>query len=185
LIHEIIRVIFFVTISYIGVSCTKPVDFSQINDLEINPIIETSLVFLDEPVNQFIDNGAELTTVQDFVLIDFLNNEFTQDNLDKAEFTFETTNSIAREFQMQVDFFNESNQQLHSFSVLVEASLNNTNIVSSYVEVFEGSSLNALKATSKLVFTLRMSSGTTINEDTQGRIELKSKATFYFNIKNN
>ncbi|WP_445734441.1 hypothetical protein [Mariniflexile sp.] len=163
-------------------SCTEPVGFDQINDFEISPAIVSSLVFLDEPAPRFLDNGNELTTIQDFVQVQFFNNGFIVENLVKAEFVFETTNSINRGFQIRVDFLDDSNQTQHTFTFSIPPSANTTNVASNHTELFEGDSLEALKSTTTIVFTLNMLPGLPINNDSKGRIILKSKSIFYFNI---
>ena len=173
-----------VIINILCLSCTEPVNFNQIDDFEISPVIESSLIFLDEPAHRFSNNDNELNTIQDFVQVDFFNNNFIVENLIKAEFVFETTNSINRAFQVQVDFLDSNDQIQHTFTFFTAASPNNTNVVSNYTEVFQDNSLTALKNTSKLVFTLNMLPGMAINQNTIGRISVKSKAVFYFNIDN-
>jgi len=173
-----------IIINSVCLSCAEPVNFNQISDFEISPVIESSLIFLDEPANRFSNNDTELTTIQDFVQVDFFNNNFIVKNLIKAEFVFETTNSISRAFQVRVDFLDDTNQIQHTFTVFTTASTNNTNVVSNYTEVFQDNALNALKNTSILVFSLNMLPGVPINQNTIGRISVKSKAVFYFNIDN-
>jgi hypothetical protein len=167
-----------ILLNLIFVSCTKAVDFNQINDLELNPVIESSLIFFDEPASRFLDNGNEVLLTQDFIIVDFFNNGFIEDNLVKAEFVFETENSIDRRFDLQIDFLDSSGQQQHSLSITQQPLSNN-----SYIEVFEEDTLDALKNTTLIVFRLRLSSGNpAINETTPGTIKLKSKTIFYFNI---
>tara|TARA_R110002049_G_scaffold271188_1_gene448344 strand:+ start:836 stop:1399 length:564 start_codon:yes stop_codon:yes gene_type:complete len=164
-------------------ACTKEVNFNQINDLQITPAIESSLIFFDEPANRFLDNGNEVLITQDFIIIDFFENEFIVDNLVKTDLVFETENSINRRFDLQVDFFDKSQQLQHSFTLKQEASTNNNEITSKFIEVFEDGTLDALKNTSVIVFTLRLFPGNPpINQTTPGRIKLKSKVVFYFNI---
>ncbi len=165
------------------ISCTKDIDFNQVNDFKATPVIESSLIFLNEPANQFIDDGVEIISIQDSVEIDFFNNGFIQDNLIKTEFVFETNNSIHRGFQVQVDFFNESNQLVHQFIFNAIASIDNINVVENHIETFEDSELVALKSTRLMVFTLSVLSGNAINENTLGEIQLKSKGIFYLNIE--
>lgn len=163
-------------------SCTKEVDFDQADDFEISPAIESDLIFFDEPANSFFLNGSELNTINDFVLADFFKNQFIVDNLIKSEFIFETTNSINRGFQVRVDFINDAEELLHTFTFSTLPSTDNSDLLSNHVEVFEGDTLIALKNTSKLVFTLSVLPGEPINQTTLGRIKLRSKAVFYFKI---
>ncbi|WP_142783917.1 hypothetical protein [Changchengzhania lutea] len=164
-------------------SCTKEVDFNQVNDLELNPILESSLVFFDEPASQFVDNGIEVNTIQDFVIIDVFNEGFINDNLIKADFVFEYENSIHREFSLQVDFLDSADQIQHSFVLTADASPSNEVLKYQHIEVFDGDKLITFKQTTKLIFTLTMQPGQSINENSLGKISLRSKGVFYFNIK--
>lgn len=165
------------------ISCTKEIDFNQVNDIEISPILETSLIFFDATAPDFFIGGSELSVVQDFVLIDVFNSTFINDNLIKTEFVLETINSINRGYSLRIDFLDNSNQLQHSFTTTAPASPSNSDVFSSHTEVFEGASLVALKQTSQLVFTLIMLPGPPINDATLGRIHLESKNVFYFNYK--
>lgn len=173
-----------VLLSTFFMTCTKDIDFNQVDDFEVSPVIESSLIFLDEPTNQFLEDGVEITTVQDSVLVDIFKDEFISEHLVRAEFVFEIINSINRGVELRIDFLTDSNVQLHSFSFAVEASPNNTPIVFNYTEVFEGSTLVNFLETEKLLFTLSLQPGPEINDNTPGNIELKSKGIFFLNIDN-
>ena len=170
-------------IVWVPASCTKNVDFNQVNNIQLTPVMESSLVYIDEPASRFLVNGSEITVLQDSVNIDFFNDQFVVDYLEKAEFLFQTTNSINRGFQVQVDMMDNFNQLQHTFSFSSSASPDNSDVVTEHVEVFEGNALTALKNTTKLLFTLTILPGETIDESTIGSIKLKSKGTFYLNIQ--
>lgn len=177
------NICFIICTSFFVLACTEDIDFDQARDFEINPVIESSLVFFNENANEFLINGNEISAFQDFVIVDIFNDQFIIDNLVKTEFKFETVNSINRDFELQVDFLDNNSQLQHTFTFLQEASTNNNDVFSSYTETFEDDTLEALKRTSVLIFTLRILPGQTINENSLGRIELKSLAAFYFNIR--
>jgi len=164
-------------------SCAEEVDFTQAEDLLLSPVLESSLVFFDESANVFLDNGTEINVPSDFIIVDFFDNQFIKDNLIKAEFIFETLNTINRDFELRIDFYNAASELHHTFTVTEDASPTNSDVVTTYTEVFEGDVLEALKNTKVLNFTLTMLSGEAINENTLGQITLKSKAVFYFNIE--
>ncbi|TWO31655.1 hypothetical protein E1J38_012905 [Seonamhaeicola sediminis] len=173
-----------VLLSAFTIACTKDIDFNQIDDFEVTPVIESSLIFLDEPANQFLEDGVEISSVQDSVLVEIFKDAFIKEHLVKAEFVFETTNSINRGIELRIDFLTDSNIQLHSFSFAVEASSTNTPTIFNYTEVFENNTLESLFETGKLLFTLNLKPGPVINENTPGSIKLKSKGIFFLNIDN-
>lgn len=163
--------------------CTKDVDFNQVNDFEVSPVLESSLIFFEASASDFFIGGTELSIVQDFVIIDIFNSSFINDNLIRSEFVLESINSINRAYSLQIDFVNNANQVEHTFTVAASASVSNTDVTTNHTEVFEGASLAALKRTTKLVFTLSMLPGPPINDTTLGRIHLESKGVFYFNYE--
>lgn len=163
-------------------SCTKDIDFDQANNFQVSPVLESSLIFLNEPASQFIENGEELATIQDEVLITIFNDQFIQDNLQKAEFVFEISNSINRGYSLRVEFLDEIDQLLHVMSIQISASTNNQPILQTHIETFEGTSLLALMNTKKMDFTLNLEPGEPLTENSPGEIILKSKGVFYFNI---
>lgn len=171
------------TLAVMATSCAKDVDFNQVNDLVLTPVFESDLVYINEPANRFLVNGNEIIRLQDSTNVDFFKDEFVVDHVIKAEFLFETTNTINRGFQVQVDMYDDFDQLQHSFSFSSNPSPDNNDVVTDHLEVFEGNTLNALKNTSKLVFTLTIQPGEPINENTLGRIVLKSKGTFYLSIE--
>ncbi|MDO5972108.1 hypothetical protein Q4Q35_20095 [Flavivirga aquimarina] len=183
MLKELNKYLFLAIIIYLSLfSCVKEVDFDQADDFEISPVIESSLIFLDEPADSFIVNGVATPPISDYVEIDIFNNEFVVDNLIKADFVLEATNSINRGFEIQVDFINDIDQLVHTFTFSAPPSTDGSDVLSNHTEVFEGESLIALKNTSKLVFTLSILSGGAIDQSMPGRIALRSKAIFYLNI---
>lgn len=167
-------------------SCIKDVDFSQAENLSISPALEVSVLHFEEPASTFLDNdGLELITVTDSVNIEIFSDDFVVNNLIKADFTFETTNTINRAYDAQIDFYNDLYELQHTFNFGVGASTNNQEVVVEYIEVFEGLELEALKTTTNLVLTLTLhpsTDGSTLDENSFGNLELKSKASFYFEI---
>jgi hypothetical protein len=168
----------------INVGCTKDVDFGQANDIVITPVVESSLIYINEPTSRFLVEGVEVSVIQDFVNINIFQETFTNNYLVKAAFFFEASNTINRAFEVRVDFLDGLNQLQHTFSFSSVASPTNSSIITEHEEVFENASLERLKNTTKLVFTLKVLPGEPINNSTPGRIILKSKGSFYLNIEN-
>lgn len=167
-------------------ACIKDVDFDQAENLSISPALEVSIFHFEEPANTFLDDdGVEIITVKDSVNIGIFSDQFVVDNLIKADFLFETTNTINRAYQAEIEFYNDLFELQHIINFGVSESPNNQDVVVEYVEVFEGMELEALKATTNLVLTLNLlpsTDGSTLNENTPGDLLLRSKASFYFNI---
>lgn len=166
----------------ISFSCTKPIDFNQANDLVLEPVLESSLIFYKAKATDFFIGGKEETNAEDFVEIDLFNNSFVQDNLLKVEFIFEIENSINRAYQLQVSFLDASGQLLERFVINTDASATNEILKTTHTEVFEGESLQRIQLSRILVFTLVMLPGEAVNENTPGEIKVQSKGVFSLNI---
>ncbi|MEW4922993.1 hypothetical protein [Algibacter sp. 2305UL17-15] len=162
--------------------CAKPVDFNQLDDLTLLPVMETSIIFYNATAGDFFVGGQEENVAQDFVFIDVFNNGFVQDNLVRAEFVFETKNSINRAYSLQLDFLDVGGALLESFSINSPASPNNEVVASEHSEVFEGATLANIKQSRILVFTLEMLPGAPINQNSPGEIDLKSKGIFHLSL---
>jgi len=167
-------------------SCVKDIDFDQAKNISISPVVVASLVFIEEPANRFVGLGAEILTIRDSINdTQILNDQFLIDNLVKVELLFETTNSINRAFQIDVEFFNDAFVLQETYSFTVSESPLNNEIISEHIKTFQGNSLVSLEATTQIVFTLTLlpsNDGSILNEKSPGIIRLNSKATFYFNI---
>ena len=177
--------IFFVLLLTI-ISCVKDVDFDQAQNLSIKPEIISSLVFTEVEASQFSENGIEQQIVRDSISnIEIFEAQFIEDNLVKAEMIFETTNSINRSFNLQVDFLSTTNELQHVISFDVLQSSSGNPVLTEFIEIFEDESLDALKSITKMVITLTLdpsTDGSMLDENSIGKIALKSKGLFYFNI---
>ena len=167
-------------------SCVKDVDFDQVENVVLTPVIASSVLYTDVEASRFSENGTELETVSDTIAnIEIFTDDFVLDNLVKAELTFEAVNTINRTFGLQVDFLNDLDNVQHTFSFDADASPAGDEVTTEYIEVFEDISLEALKTTRKMIVTLRLypsTDGSSLDENSTGTISLKSKGTFYLNV---
>ncbi len=167
-------------------SCVDDVDFDQVDDLQIEPVIEASLVFFEEPASSFLDeDGAEAETVQDTVRIEVFSDEFVVDNVIRAEFLFEGVNTINRAYSADIDFLDDENNVLHMVNLAIPESADNTDVLVTHLETFEGITLESMKASTQLAFTLTLEpseDGSILDENSPGNLRFRSKAAFYFAI---
>lgn len=154
-------------------SCTKEVDFDQVNDITITPTVETSLFYFTAQANEFFEDEDD---VVNFIEVDIFNDASVNHKLTRLDLVFETENTIPRDFSFTIEFYNESSVFINSFTFL-------TSEESPHIITFEEESLEQIKNSNDLVFTLKMLPGTPINSNTSGNINLKSKGIFYLNIE--
>jgi len=171
---------------FVSFSCVKNIDFDQAEGVVLTPTLESSLLFFEEPAITFVDNsGAEISTITDSVIIEIFSDEFVKDNLQKAILQFEGTNSINRSFEARVEFLDVLDELQHTLTFIVAPSVSNDEVITESIETFEGVSLEALKETNKLFLTLTMlpsADGSTLDSNSIGTLNFRSKGTFFFNI---
>ena len=168
-------------------SCIQDVDFNQIEDLALFPVMESSLIYFQEPATSFLDeDGVEVQTRQDTLRIEIFTDEFFEEDLLKAEFLFEGTNTINRAYEAQIDFLDDDNTIQHTLTLAINASPDNSPVLVEQIEVFEDDSLENLKNTTQLAFNLILfdsDDGSIIDQNTPGDLRFRSMATFYFQIE--
>lgn len=180
-----LKQIFPILLILLVTSCVKDVDFEQAEDLSISPVLESSLLFFNFPASEFQEpTGTAIVVVQDELELDVFNDEFLRDNLIKAEFFFEVTNSIDRNFRADIIMYDANGGVTHSFDISIAPDGNNE-VVVTHTELFEGATLDQLKNTTRMQFVLSMfpsPTGIPLDETSVGNIKMRSKATLFFEI---
>lgn len=174
-----ISLLFLVLASW---SCSSDLNFDQVNDVKIDPVVTANLTYFDLQAHEFVNGGVEapfLITDFDF---DVFNDPFLYDHLVRADLFFEMTNTIDRRYLIDVVFLNNSNEALYYISFDMLASTGSPQVVKK-TEVFKDLDLNLLKQTKRLGFRLAMLPGNLLTENSLGSLKLKSSATIYMEIE--
>lgn len=163
-------------------SCSSDLDFDQVKDLKLEPVVVANLAYFDIPANQLIDDGGT-NVVFDTRNFDVFKDKFFTNRLKKAEFDFEIENNIDRTFILNLLLLNDQNQILETISFTVPSYKGTTNVIKYPTEVFENDRLNLLKQTTKIGFVVLIAAGPPLNEESLGNLKLRSSATAYLIIE--
>ena len=170
----------------VSFSCVKDTDFDQTDSLVVTPIVEVNLVEIQEPADTFLDDlGDEVLNISDLIVFDVFSSDFVDENLLKAELVYEVTNTLNKAFEFKMEFYDLSKTLQHTISFNIENSPTNKPLVSEHTEVFDTSSLEALKRSSTLDITITLLSsptGSVLTTASKGMIALKSKGVFYLQL---
>ena len=178
-IHRILSVLILILFSY---SCASDLDYNQVNDIKLEPVIISNLAYFDVQANQFVTGGVEQNVIFYVSTIDIFNEKFFTDKLNKVELFFEIKNTINRGYRIDLVFLDRNNQPVHSTNFSVPAYSGVENIVTK-TETFQNTQLNLLKRTTKIAFTLQMLPGAPLTENSSGSLKLRSGITAYFVIE--
>ena len=180
------KILLLIVSVMISFSCVKDTDFDQTDSLVLTPIVEVNLVEIQEPADTFLDDfGVEVLNISDLIVFDVFSSDFVDENLLKAELVYEVTNTLNKAFEFKMEFYDLSKTLQHTISFNIENSPTNKPLVSEHTEVFDTSSLEALKQSSTLDITITLMSsptGSVLTTASKGMIALKSKGVFYLQL---
>ncbi len=161
-------------------SCVKDTDFDQTDDIVLTPIVELDFLFFNLDSENFTDLGVNNLIVSDTTNFDFLNDEFTADNLIKAEYFFKYTNSLPVGFTTEYKFLSESNELQYEVIIPVGAGSITSPLIAEHTQTIEGDNIVALTNAGKVVVNVIASSPI---DNLEGSLILQSKTTYYLRIE--
>jgi hypothetical protein len=163
-------------LSILSLSCSSDLDFNQVNDLKLEPVLIANLASFDIQANQFVIGGAEQPLSGDLLDFNIFKDSYFNKSLVRADFFFEINNTINRAFKLNVVFLDTNNLPIYSIPFDVPA--NTSGITKN--EIFQNSQLDLLKRTTKIAFVIILPPGTPVlTENSLGSLKLRSSATIY------
>jgi hypothetical protein len=172
--------IFFLSI--FSLSCSSDIDFNQVNDLKLEPIVVSNLATFDVKASQFVVGGVEKTLSGDLMNFDVFKQKFFDNNLNRADFFFEFNNTINRGFKVNLFLLDANNNPLYNVPFDVPAYAGAQNLVTK-TEIFQNAKLGILKSTSKIAFVVTLMPGPPLSSSSLGSLKLRSSATLYFVVQ--
>lgn len=172
--------IFFLSIFFL--SCSSDLDFDQVNDLKLEPVVVANLATFDVPANEFVIGGVEQNVAGDVLNFDVFKNSFLTDALTRADFFFEIDNTINRAYRVNLYLLDANNTPLYTIPFDVPAYTGVQNLVTK-TEIFQNAKLDLLKKTTKIGFVITMYPGPALSESSLGSLKLRSSATVYLVVE--
>ena len=176
-----LKLFLILTCFFLFQSCTKDVDFDQIDDASIQTSFKLSLVHVDFEAVDFLNTfNEEIPYTLDLIQTTVDNSG--QDYLEKIEITVITENSFSREFICQFLMFNEEGQVIYSLnpSVYIEANSDQNEIL---LEIPK-EDLHFIYEAKAYGFVFELPSSTNqINLTTIGVLNFKSSMELFFNFQ--
>ena len=170
---------FLIVLSFLlVVSCVKNTDFDQAEDIALTPVVELDLIYFNAEAGEFFDTvtSTPILTLRDTTEIRFLDDGQIQESLRRAEFLFNFTNSIPREFQVDFQFLSEQNDTTYFTQTAVNPGTIQTPVLTEFTETIEGDEIVELTKANKVVVSVTIPSATASLE---GTLNLQSKTTYY------
>ena len=165
-------------------SCTKDVDFNQIDDARIESEYISTFVYVDLGSTDFLNslnNEEEIAFTTDLVKNPF--NSSSKTDLVKAEFIVKTNNTFNRNFTLTIFFYNDAEEPIYELGkVFITA---NSTEEETILTIFEND-IDILFVAKKIGFVIEIeesTDGSVISPTDTNSLILQSSVKLYFNFK--
>lgn len=172
----------FLFILWMISSCVKHVDFNQVEDFSVEPVIKSSLVYFTLNQINFFDvvNSVEVVTpIDDVSGFTLLKNSFIRNNLLRAKLEFQINNQFDRRFTVNIQFLDDNNLPTHTFDPFI-VTANNPSF--KQIEEIEVANNQSFLSSTKVKVSIELSpssNGSTIDPNQEQTLEFKSAGTFF------
>jgi hypothetical protein len=172
--------IFILTIFFL--SCSSDLDFNQVNDVKLEPVVVANLASFDVQANQFVVGGVEQPVIRDEMDFNVFNNSSFNNSLIRTDMFFEFNNTINRAFNINLYFLDANNAKLYTIPFTIPAYTLGQSSLTKKV-IFENANLDLLKQTKKVAFLITLLPGTTLTDSSLGSLKMRSSATLYLVVQ--
>tara|TARA_R110002124_G_scaffold131910_1_gene294330 strand:+ start:58849 stop:59391 length:543 start_codon:yes stop_codon:yes gene_type:complete len=164
-------------VSVLFSACVKDTDFDQADDILLTPVVELDLIYFNLEAGDFFDVNTSnpVLTVRDTTDLRFLNDGISNDIV-RAEFLFNFTNSIPRNFDVLFQFLGEQNDTTYVTQTSVIEGTTRAPVITQFIHNVEGEAISQLTQASKVVVSVTIPSS---NANLEGELNLQSKTTYY------
>lgn len=178
--NKLISCVLFIACSF---SCSSDLDFNQVNDLKLEPVVVGNFSHFDVPATAFVaSDGSEYNLAFDDQEFDVFRDKYLKSYLQKADFYFEINNTINRSFELSIVLMGANDNALETIKFIIPAYSGSSNLISR-TEIFENARLDVLKSAKKIGFIIAMDPGPALDKNSTGSLILRSSATVYLEIQ--
>lgn len=161
-------------------SCVKDVDLDQYQEIVIPPVADIDLVYFDLSLDDFSAGpGGDLRAI-DETRLEFLDDDYIQKSLMRADFNFRFTNSFQNPFTVNFLFRSENNAIRHQIIANIPAGNVGNPAVVDYSEIIDTSQIEKIRKSIKVSVEVIMHDSSGAPE---GNLILESKGTYHFEFK--
>jgi len=165
---------------FIITGCAETLDFNQIEDYTLKPVVTAALVSFNAKPIQFFDSTGTIqnNSVSDVFEFKGFDESYLRNNIVKLIFNAEFKNEFDRDVTIQVDFLNDSNIIIYSFSPIFVESFD-VNPPPYEEEIIIGSNPQVLNATQVKITASLENTTTQLNPADPSEFDFKSSVTLY------
>ncbi|MFO8146278.1 MAG: hypothetical protein ACQEQB_12570 [Bacteroidota bacterium] len=160
-------------------SCVKDVDLDQADRITLQPDLQVDLLIFDVDEVDFRDPETnELKTIiRDTVRLEFLDDDYIQDDLSEVEFSFKYINSFPQSFNNSILFLSENNQVQHRIDFPIDPGTITNPVTTEITELIDEDQIGVIRRSIKMVVEIEVIPN---EEPFTGELTFQSKGLFSF-----
>ncbi|MAZ26375.1 MAG: hypothetical protein CL868_04760 [Cytophagaceae bacterium] len=170
-------ILFFCLVS---ISCVKDVDFDQADEIYLENEFETDLVYFTLNTSNFVDadsNAVVDTLVTQTTNLEFLDDDFIQENLVEIALELRYDNTFLQSFENEAVFLSRNNQELYNITFTVSGSPDGSVVTTQFKDTLRGAELERFKRSIKLKVSAAIEQD---GDPIEGNLDFRSKAYYRF-----
>lgn len=161
------------------ISCVKDVDLNQAGDISLQPEMQVDLVITNVDEIDFMDTNTNQLkrVIRDTVRLEFLDDDYIQDDLVRVEFSFRYINTFPQTFNSKIFFLSENNRQQHLVDFYIGTGSEEDPAISENIEFIGEDRINVVKRSIKMVVEIEVLPN---SQPFNGSLDFASKGLFSF-----
>jgi hypothetical protein len=156
-------------------SCVKDVDMDQYNEIAIKPEAALDLIFFNLTNEDFSIENNNLRAADD-TRLDFLDDDYIQNNLLRADLNFRFTNSFESEFVAVMRLLSEANAVQHEIQIPIPAGTGTSPAKVDFTDIIYENQIGKIRRSIKISVEITTQDATLMD----GELQLESRAFYYF-----
>ncbi|MCF4102253.1 hypothetical protein L1I30_11290 [Gillisia sp. M10.2A] len=174
-----LRLVFLLLLLMGVTSCVKDVDLSKAEEISLQPDMQVDLLIFEVTEQDFIDFGTNQarTVIRDTVRLEFLDDDYIQNDLEEVELSFKYINSFPQQFKSSISFLSESDRKQYQVDFDVDPGNKNNPVPTEWIEYIDNSNIGAIKRSIKMVVELEVLPNA---QEFSGTLNFQSKGLFSF-----
>ncbi|MBU3009869.1 hypothetical protein KO506_00450 [Polaribacter vadi] len=173
------KLIYFILSFFVFTSCAESLDFNQLDDYVVKPVLTSSLTYFKvSPIQFFDENGVQQNSREDITDFIVFENSFFRKNVVKMVFNAEFKNEFDRDAMIQVDFLDANNIAIYSFAPIIVES-GDVDPPPYEEDIVIATNPNILSATKVRFRAFLEDTGTQMNPLDTSEFEFKSSVTLF------
>lgn len=157
-------------------SCVKDVDLDQYEEIVIPPEAALDLIYFTLTSEDFTGGQNNPLRAADVTRLDFLDDDYIQNNLVRADFNFRFTNSFQREFVAVIKLLSEGNAVQHEVFIPIPAGTPASPAKIDYTDIINEDQIGKIRRSIKISVEITTHNGPFVD----GELQLESRGFYYF-----